>query len=206
MKKIIIKTAIITFCMILICTAILHCIFALFFPKSLSKFYKKLNNNSMAVKYMEREYIRSSDFDTLTALCELVDEHKDGATAEEYISLMLSADNEERFADYCGKADLNGASISTREFYNAKLVIAIYSQDRQIEAIHKAEELIKKNGYTQNNPFYLLILDCGEKLSDSEKSEIENCIEELKESLTESEKTFAEKDLDLLHSLQSKTE
>ena len=195
MKKLILKTALITLAVFIAAVAGAYLMTALFAPVTLAEFYGKAGNYSLTVKYCERQYNKTGDFDDLVKLCSVLDEKRDSERVKKYVAEFTA---DEKFAEYCEKSDADSGKITTREFYNGKLVIAIFLTDGAAQATEAAANAVREFGYTEYNPFYLLIIDCKDGFSESDVKVVSEAINGLSAVADETERAFLERDIELL--------
>lgn len=195
MKKLIVRTIITTILLIIAVGMVAYAVVGVVSPKTLYNFYSKTGSYSLSVRYAEKQYKKTSDFDDLKILCDTLDEKKSASKTVEYLEKFLTDAN---FEDFSKSSSTSTTKMGTAEYYSGKLVIAIYVDSGIANAISKAEQIVKNRSYTEYNPFYQLILDCGESFSAEDKNAMSNKISTLKENLTASELVYAERDLSLL--------
>ena len=201
MKKLIIKTAAITLALIIAIVAVVYGALVLFAPRALATFYEGVGNYGISVDFYEMQYNKTTDLNDLYTLCVKVDEYSDAERAEKYLELFVDGDSAD-FNAYCIEKDgaLNTpTAITTKEYIFGKLVCAVYCDDGVVSAVERANELIK-SGYTEFNPYYVLITDGVLSLSVTELSMVQASIEAIKGSLSGDSLAYAERDLALIES------
>ena len=195
MKKLVIKTALITLGAIIVVALAAYGIVARVAPSTLADFYAKMHNYSLTVKYEQRQYERSGEFSDLAALCAELDERRDAEKTAKFVAMLV---DDEGFSEYCKKTDESFGNISTAEFYNGKLVLALYRSRGVADACERAVKAVEKYGYTKNNPFNTLIADSKDAFSADDKAKITDCINGLIGNLSDEGKAFAASDLEAL--------
>lgn len=196
MKKLIIKTICITLAVVVAASLAVYAFIAVFAPSALAGFYDKVGNYSLTIKYSEKAYESSHSFEDLAELCSALDEHSDAEKTVKYFTVFV---NDEAFADYCLRANGVNGAMTAAEFYYGKLTVAEFAVKGADVAIERAAYFADKYGYTCYNPFYVLILDLGDKFDSSVKTKIKAAITEKYSALNEERKAFADRDLELLN-------
>lgn len=192
MKRLVIKTVAITVAAIIVIMAAIYLTFALFFPKTLAGTWKDMGNYSIAAKYYEKQYDKSKDVDDLATLCVYLDEKDDSARAAKYLKLLTEDEN---FNAHCEKEkEEGGFKYTAYEFYYGKFTVAEFYANGINAAILVATKAVSA-GYTENNAFYVLLLE-KENLSESDRGAIVSAITEIKDGLTDAEKQIADKDIE----------
>ena len=201
LKKLIIKTAAITFAIIIAVASLVYGALVLFAPRSLAAFYEGVGNYGISVDFYEMQYNKTADKNDLYTLCIKVDEYLDAERAKKYLELFVDGDSAS-FNAFCTEKDSTNTAptaITTKEYAFGKLVCAIYSSEGIVSAVERAEELVEA-GYTEFNPYYVLITDKVLSLTVTELSMVEASIEAVKVHLSGNALAFAERDLALIES------
>ena len=170
MKKLVLKTAAITLACVVGLTAIIFGIFALFIPKPLANLFDKLGWYSWSMSYYEKQYQKSNDVEDLYTVCLKVDQENDSERAEKYLAIIVGMDN---FRDFCRSKDRKGDALTTEEYLEAKYVNVVYRNKGIDEAMQKATRCVSyvgTNGYTEHNPYYMLVTDDSLKWVDDNQS------------------------------------
>ena len=157
MKKLVIKTALITLASIVALMAILFGVFALFFPKTLATSFDKAGSYGASMYFYEKQYEKSSSMDDLYTLCVKVNPYTDGQRAEKYLTEFAEKSN---FYSYCRNLD-SGEVVSNEEYFEGKLVTVLYLKGGVDAGIPKAIQFIREGNkkYTEYNPFFMLYSD-----------------------------------------------
>lgn len=192
MKKLVIKTVAITVAAIIVLMAAIYLTFALFFPKTLASAWKDMGNYAIAAKYYEKQYGKSEDVDDLAELCVYLDEKDDSARTAKYLKLFTEDEN---FNARCELEDEKGGfKYTAYEYYYGKYAVAEFYANKIAAAIAVATKAVSA-GYTENNAFYVLLLE-KENLTESDRDAIVSAITEIKSGLTDEEKQIADKDIE----------
>ena len=88
MKKLIIKTSIITVSAIIAAILLTYLTFVIFMPGRLAGFYDKLGLERQAVKQMSREYEKTDDLSDLIKLCQYCDKYGDNRLIASLCSII----------------------------------------------------------------------------------------------------------------------
>ena len=112
MKKLVIKTAVITIVSLLGAVIIAFGAFASFAPGSVAGFFDGVGNYSASVFFYERQFERSNEFSDLANLVNKIDDENDNERAVKYLSLFI---NHDEFENYCLDKTFMGVSLS--EYY-----------------------------------------------------------------------------------------
>lgn len=201
MKKLIIKTVAITVAAIIIVALTAYLLTSAFSPLTLANFYDKAGNYAKSVKYYEKQYEKNEEFDDLKVLCAKLDEKEDADRAEKYLGLFI---NDEKFSAFCTKqGNLGGGfvgEITSSEFYRGRYVVSVFYAKGAESAGNEAKGITQKVGFSRNDAFYVLIMECGDSFDGDAKSYLSSCIESLSSTLADGDvqKGFADRDLGLL--------
>lgn len=197
MKKVILKTVILTLTSLIAVFLIAYGCVAGSSPKTLAGIWSDFGSYDISIKYYEKQYEKTQDIFDLVALCNKVNEQSDSARAER--SLRLLTENE-KFSDVCEKEDKNvGYSFTAYEFYFGKYVVSSYFESGIDSALAVAEKSVSA-GYTKHSAYYSLLGI--ESLTKSDGTAIKESIEKIKSSLNGEEQQLAERDIKLADSIK----
>ncbi len=115
MRKLVIKTAVITLASLLVALAITFGAFALFAPRSLAGFFDGVGNYSASVFFYEKQYGNTEDFNDLVVLVDKIDDVSDGERAKKYLAILI---NHADFEEFCSNKKIMGIPYS--EYYNGR--------------------------------------------------------------------------------------
>mgnify|MGYP003291924681 CR=1 FL=1 len=124
MKKLIIKTIIITIVSIIAATLLAYCTLALLMPGRLAKAYDNLGFEKSAVKLMARKYDRSEDLSDLITLCTYAEKTGDNRLIAQHFAKL--------FEDEEFKANVRVDSITTGRPLNTQNATEIIAQTSPI--------------------------------------------------------------------------
>ena len=157
MKKLILKTALLTLATLICLSAMLYGFFALFFPVKIANLLDGLGREDVAIAYYELEYQKTSEIDDLVNICTRLDARNDSHKAQKYLEALVE---HEEFEEFCSKRDKeNKNPLTSRDFFYGKLFIATKVCDGIDEAIAVGEDAINigHNQYNEYNPFRIAL-------------------------------------------------
>ena len=194
MKKLVLKTALITLGSIVGALCLLYGVFALFFPLNMANFLDSIGMQKGSVSFYELHYEKTEDISDLGVLCVKVDELEDSVRAEKYIGLLVS---DKGFNDYLLSFDEGNENlISGRDFFYGKLAIAKQKTGGVEEFLSFALDSIKDE-YSEYNCFFIA-LTVEDLFSSEDKVKIKNALLLVEPTLDAEEKAFIERDLEYL--------
>ena len=194
MKKLVLKTALITFGSIVGALCLLYGIFALFFPLNMANFLDSIGAQKGAVSFYELHYEKTEDISDLGVLCVKVDEMEDSVRAEKYLSLLVSDEN---FNEYLACFDGESENlISGRDFFYGKLAIAKQKTGGVEEFLTFALDTIEDE-YSEYNCFFIS-LTIEDLFSIEDKEKIKDALLLVAPTLDSEEQAFIERDLEYL--------
>ena len=198
MKNLVVKTAAVTLAAIIVLIVAVYLIFALAFPKTLAEGFKAIGSYSLSVKYYEKQYKKSGGTADLAVLCVVLNEKSDSARAVKYLGALTESED---FAVYCaGEDEHGGFKMTAYEFYYGKYTVAEFYENGIDAAITAAKKAVAA-GYTENNAFYVLLVDA-DTLGAQGGQAVSSAVTEIKSGLTEQEQIdYAQRDIDLANSL-----
>lgn len=156
MKKLILKTAAITFAAIILAGALLFGGLWLFSPATLAKISEDLGKDSAAAAFYARQYDKSGDYKDLHKVCVVIDEHSNSAIAEKYLEKFVT---DERYDEYLSSPEIVKAE-GTRAvvYYAGKYVVAAFLNNGAERAAELAANLSVKS-YSLYDAFSSLLSD-----------------------------------------------
>ncbi len=197
MKKLVIKTSLITLACIVGASIIAFFSLWLFSPKSLGKVFDGVGSYSVSVYFYEQSYNKSKDIVDLALLVDKLDENTDNERLETYLEKMVTADS---FDEYCLSQDSGQTGlISTKEYYTGIYAITLINNDKLDTAIDFMTGLVKKDGYTENNAFRTVISEFSQ-----DKTVLNKCLTAITneyDNLTGEGVIFATNDIDDINNL-----
>ena len=153
MKKLVIKTTLITLASLIGAMAIAFGAVALFAPGFTAGIFDGVGNYSASVFFYEKQYGKTGSVSDLVVLVDNIDYEKDGARAEKYLSQLLS---HEDFDEFCSQ---NTGAFSNEEYYNGNYALVLASNGKFTDALTVANDYVVDCGYTKYNPYRVLAFD-----------------------------------------------
>ena len=197
MKNLVLKTVIMTFTVIITVIAVIYACFAIFSPKTLAKFWENAGNYSVSVKYYEKQYEKSGDIVDLANLCAKLDVKSDSKKAVKYLAVFTDSEN---FTEFCEKEDkAGGYKFTSYEYYYGIFTVANYYENGLNAATDTAKKAVKE-GYTDRNAFFVLLSET--PLTKEDGNIIKTEISAIKETLSDGEKGFAERDIKIADAIK----
>ncbi len=192
MKKLILKTALITLGAILAVICILYGIFALALPLTMANFFENLGMQDASVSFYELQYENTGEYEDLALLCVKVNAENDYTRAEKYLTLFV---NDSAFSTYIQSFDeKNTGAITGQEYFYGKLAIAHQKLGGVEEFLPFAIESVKE-GYSEFNAFYIALSVEG-LFEEEELNQVENALIQIEPTLSNEEKSFLLRDLE----------
>ena len=197
MKKLILKTALITLSCIIGVTVILYGVFALFFPLPLAKLFDSMGGSEVAVVYYKLNYDKTQKVEDLAVVCIKIDSVKQSKLAEDYLVEFVQ---DEGFDEYCLSQDLlTNNPIKSRDLFYGKLVVASLNYKGFAQAVDYAKKGVEK-GYSKYNPFRA-ILTSYQDLAEEDLNEIKFILLEMMLTSTKEDKVNIDKDIMFIEQL-----
>lgn len=170
MKKLVIKTSLITLASIIVALSAVFGAFCLFAPASVAVFFDGVGNYSASVFFYEKQYEKSGDILDLDALFIKSYGVKDYGRSERYLGELINHDN---FESLLSKDD----ALSDKEYYYGCYVLSLAKNGKIDKACEVSQEFVSENGYTKHNPLSTLVLEyVDENTAENEKQTIKSAI------------------------------
>lgn len=197
MKKLVIKTASITFAALLLLGVLSYALVACVFPLTLANIYDNAGCYGKSIKYYEKQYEKTNDKGDLAELCLKLYDNDDYDRAKDYLAELITDAN---FDEYCANAEKIASDMTVGEFYRGIYVISVFYSEGAATSAEKSVEIINERGFSEYDVFYLLIVECKSVFSESDKTAVKTAVESAAEKLADDskEKLYAERDLNLL--------
>lgn len=147
MKKLVIKTTLITLaCLIgaLVITISALCLFA---PATMAGFFDDVGNYSASVFFYEKQYEKTGDIEDLDKLILKVDMAGDTVRTEKYVKQLIE------------HKDFNKFLMADREYYYGCYALSLARNGKFDDAVKVGQDFVSENGYTALNPLRVLITD-----------------------------------------------
>lgn len=164
MKKLVIKTTLITLASLIGAMAITFGAVALFAPGFTAGIFNGVGNYSATVFFYEKQYAKTQSVIDLMVLVDKVDYENDSVRAEKYLELLVN------HKDFDKVSNVGGSTVSEKEFYVSNYALVLAKNDKFADALSVSSEFVKENGYTNYNPYRILIYDYTEIADDNLRS------------------------------------
>ncbi len=172
MTKLVLKTVAITLASVIGALALTFGALALFSPVSIAKAFDAMGGYSSAVYFYELQYNKTGSVEDLAYLTIKIDDDNDTARAEKYLAELIEHKD---FSSLC-QSEEQGA-VSSKEFYYGEYALALAKNDKVDKAIETANAFVVTNGYTDFNPFSVLLFEYGAYLSNADLDQIKEKIQ-----------------------------
>lgn len=204
MKKIVIKTSLITIACIFCAFIVLF--FALFFfsPVTVGKLFDDMGSYSVSVYFYERQYNKTEKTEDLATLVFKLDEEKDFEKTFNFSDKMIKSVD---FDAYCNQKDQKeqggrtGNFISTKEFVLGKFSVSAYLNNAFPAFKVTAENFVLENGYTFYNPYRILLSRTGKNIKAEDLTDIKDILDVLKNEKFGTELTLINSDISYIEGL-----
>ena len=195
LKKLVIKTAIITLISIIALGSFALGVTALFFPKGMAKVCEFVGAENGALKNYVKVYEKTKDIDDLFVIVNKSVVSDESQLELKYIEKFVKSSE---FEEYVNDIDnLNGKpNFTTKEFVLGLYVENYFYVKGIADAVYLAQDLVLRYGYTEYNAFSALLLDVS--LDAEQKERVKMGIEQIYSSLNSDGKAFADRDLALI--------
>lgn len=194
MKKLVIKTTLITF-VSFVCTIVAAFgAFAIFAPGSVAGFFDGVGNYSASVFFYEKQFEKSGDIRDLKTLVDKINRENDLELAEKYLALIV---NHEDFDAFCEDEDAKHKNFTTKEYYVSEYALSLDGNGKLSEALSVSESFVTDNGYTKNNPFRFLVAKYANSGDAESKTAVKTALESVgKQSFAEQQQLYLDEDLE----------
>lgn len=179
MKKLVIKTSLITLASVVCALIIAFGSVALFAPGVVGGLFDGVGNYSATVFFYEKQYQKTGDIDDLNRLVSKINIVKDSGRAETYYSKIITHKD---FVAFCGNIDGAGREPSAKDYYYSCYSLSLAENGKIDKAIDFAKDYVQENGYTENNPFRTIVYDYAHKATDVELNKLKEQINALNQS------------------------
>lgn len=171
MGKLVLKTVAITLAAVLSVCMILFGTLAIFAPAKVANFFDKFGFYGPTVHYYEKQYGKSGEIEDLAVLILKIDDESDSAKEKKYVEEMI---NRADYSDYCVSVDNSNelSKIKTKEYYAGKYATSLVRTNNFSQALTFAEDFIKKNTYSDYNPYGVIVAEIGESLTLEQLSQL----------------------------------
>ena len=193
MKKLVIKTILITVLCVIGVLALTFFAFFLFAPKVLGNAFKSLGDDPAAVYFYEKQYKKTDSAEDLAVIIDMYDFKDD---SQKVLSLSQELVGKSDFAEFCEKKDAGNTGITTSEYYYAKYAVASYYEGNINSAVAVCKTSVSISGYTEYNAFRFLLSRV--PLNVIEKTYVKAELTFLRFSLSAEEQKIVDRDMSIL--------
>ena len=193
MTKLVLKTIAITLALIVLAIGLFFGSFALFSPITLARFFDGVGCYSLSITFYESNFNKTQKVSDLATLIVKIDQEKDSELAEKYLKILVEYEN---FDEFCSSEDKYSQSqISAKDFYLGEYVYALLKNGKNTGAVDVAFDYIEENGYTENNPCRIIVVNASSFLNEDEIYSLKQKIYQCRLGLT-NENDLARANLD----------
>lgn len=183
MTKVVFKTIAITLASIVLAAGLFFGSFALFSPITLANFFDGMGCYSLSITFYESNFNKTQKVGDLATLVVKIDQDKDSELAEKYLKILVEY---EKFDEFCEAEDKYSQSqISAKEYYLGEYVNALLKNGKNTEAVDVSFDYIRENGYTENNPCRIIVINASDFLNEDEIYSLKQKIYECRLGLTD---------------------
>lgn len=198
MKKLVIKTSLITLACIVGAMLIAFSATALFAPVKMAGFFDGVGNYSASVFFYEKQYKKTSDVSDLELLVSKMD--RQDAYEKGYLKELVE------HKDFYTLASEEGALISTPEHYYGEYSLALLENGKFEDCIAISKSFISKYGYTEYNPLTVVISMVISEMPPNAPSQIDaliSAVQSVEDGKTGQELTRIQNDLQQLNNAKN---
>lgn len=178
MQRLILKTVGITLAVVFGTIAMVFGVLTLFYPKAMGELFDGCGNYTATVWFYEKQYNSTESFEDLKVLVDKLDEKGDCNRADKYTSFFIARTDFKTYSESLNLLDINKV-ISVCEFYYGKCALAKAYSGKILEAVSISKSYVEHYGYTDYNPFKMVIASAGSDLSKEELTTLKTSIEAL---------------------------
>lgn len=195
MKKIIVKTSLITFLALIVLTLIAYFVVGGVKPKILADFYYQVGYYQTAEKYYERQYDKTGDVQDLYNIVVALDQEYQGQKTYNYAVELL---NHQDFESFCQSIKVQYTKLSTEQYVINKGAVGLSNVDFN-GAMDFCFEKTKVLGYTEFNAYRAVIASKTE-LTVEQKSAVKDSLNSLAQHIDNAEQlNNLNQDLELIN-------
>ncbi len=154
MKKLIIKTSIITVLSVLVAAILLVTTLCIFAPKTVSDYFYSVGNGNLSVSYMEKAYNKNKSADNLEELIFKANENEDYSRVVKYSEIFI---NREDFTSYANNKPSVAGQMTYEEYVYGNYVIALYNTGATKEVIFAVADKTVESEYSEYSAYSSLI-------------------------------------------------
>ena len=153
LKKLVIKTTLITLASLIGTMIIAFSAVAIFAPGFTAGIFDSVGNYPASVFFYEKQYLKTNDINDLSVLVNKIDIESDCVRAERYLGEMVE---HEDFDTFCDSQSQSG-KLSLVEYYCGNYVFVLANNGKFSDALTVAENYVNDYSYTKDNPYTVLV-------------------------------------------------
>ena len=184
MKKLVVRTVVITLASVIGIASCLLAALALFMPQQMAVIFESVGGYEVSVMYYENQYEKTGDIEDLVVLVDKTYGANDTRGAEKYLAKLI---NHKDFESFCSKGNNEPNTLTDKEYYYGYYALTLARNAKFSEALKVGEDFVKDNGYTKFNPLRMLVVDYLSQAQDCEKNNLKEKLQSVISSLTDSE-------------------
>ena len=175
MKKLIIKTIVITISAIVCIVSAVFGVLCVFAPTSIASVFEDMGCYKESVFFYELEYEQSNDIEDLIVLVDKAYGNNDNKGLEKYLSNLIWHKD---FYKYCKEQDLNlpANKMSTQDYFVGYYATVLIENGKFENALNMTKSYVDKFTYTEFNPIRTIVKECLTILTAGQKTQLKNTI------------------------------
>ena len=179
MQRLMWKTVGITLAVIFATVAIVFGALTLFYPKAMGDLFAEAGNYSTTVWFYEKQYGKTQSIEDLAVLVDHLDENKDCEKTEKYSTSLITSNAFNDYVESLVKAKDFATDVNAMEFYYGKCAISNAKLGQIDDTVLFCKNFVERVGYTNFNPFRIVIASCGDDLNVQDLTTLKLGIESL---------------------------
>lgn len=188
MKKLVVKTAIITLASLICTLLIAFGALAVCAPNYLGRVFDGTGNHSVAVFFYEKQFEKTGNVDDLNTLVLKLDVKSDSQKAEKYYKKIIEHSD---FESLCQSQNSQNGLIGAKDFYVGQYVLSLAYNGKFEQAVAYSKDYIGAS-YQKNNPFQALIYNYLTSDKVDQINAVKVALEEVEQGLTETSQFLTE--------------
>ena len=181
MKKLVVKTAIITLASLICTLLIAFGALAVCAPNYLGRVFDGTGNHSVAVFFYEKQFEKTGNVDDLNTLVLKLDVKSDSQKAEKYYKKIIEHSD---FESLCQSQNSQNGLVGAKDFYVGQYVLSLAYNGKFEEAVAYSKDYIGAS-YQKNNPFQALIYNYLTSDKVDQINAVKVALEEVEQGLTD---------------------
>jgi hypothetical protein len=188
LKKLVVKTAIITLASLICTLLIAFGALAVCAPNYLGRVFDGTGNHSVAVFFYEKQFEKTGNVDDLNTLVLKLDVKDDSQKAEKYYKKIIEHSD---FESLCQSQNSQNGLIGAKDFYVGQYVLSLAYNGKFEDAVAYSKDYIGAS-YQKNNPFQSLIYNYLTSDKVDQINAVKVALEEVEQGLTETSQFLTE--------------